>query len=617
MPTSRKKLLLWVAAAAAVLVTSLLCCAGAGGFSGKGGGGPALTTPVRNGAPNRSPIGTNLANFSYWSQNHPFVDAMKAADGFISGRPEHPDAAKRWNDGSKLALSEHGWVTKLEPGQVARVFIIGGDTSYPTGRYAVLYEGQGDIEYQGRISNLQRTPGRDTFDLGPDAGLFLNITRVDEANPLRNIRILLPGGSCEDDAFKLCENDAGCGGRCVPFEESYQRSPFHPTFLSDIREFGILRFMDWMQTNRERVLKDGVDEPLPIREYAEYPTRAHAQWHPVPVEVMVELSNLLGADPWFTIPHQASDDFVRRFATEVNSRIKPDRKVYVEYSNEHWNDLFDQHQWMSGAGCQAESPSPKEECDPNGDGELCEYATWDRFQVKCDEYGNRFFARRTVEVTRIFSEVFGKDASQRLVRILGGQIGAAQWRGKPQLEQVVDGRPVDEQVDAYAVAPYFGGDALKSVEDAFIRVEEETNGAPAGTFQLLSGEATAEWGGLFQWIAKDAATLSGGKLGGVRLIAYEGGQHFHSHEEAKMALMITANRDPRMGEVYAGLLQVWSELTDGAPFVHFTSPAAWGRYGAWGSKEFQGQPLSAAPKHAALLKAIEQQRAGRRPEKAD
>jgi len=614
MGKSRKRLwLLAGLAAVAVTVPSLLCCVRSPGFRALTGQEPTrgrtgrTSQPIRSDSAGRPPIGTNLADPTYWSASHPFVDAMKAADRFISGRPGHPDERKRWDDGATLRLDERGWVRSLEPGQVARVFILGGDTTYPTGKYTVLYEGQGEIEYQGRVRNLTRAPGKDTFDLGARGGLFLNLKRIDGSDPLRNIRVLLPGGRCEDDGYKACSEDASCGGtRCVPFEENYEEAPFHPTFLSDIREFGTLRFMDWMRTNRERDLRDGVEEPLPIRTFDEYPGRTRAQWHPVPIEIMVDLANTVGAHPWFTMPHAVDDAFVRQFAEAVRERLDPGLKVYVEYSNEHWNDIFDQHQWTNAQGCRAESDSPRQECDPNGDGTLCEYTSWNRFQEKCAEYGSRFFARRTVQVMRIWEQAFGAEQRERLVRVFGGQIGAAEWRGRPQLELVVDGSPVYEQVDAYAVAPYFGGGAtLGSVDDAFRTVDEETHDAPAGTYRLLSGEPDSDDGGLYRWIATDVETLTDSSLGNLDLIAYEGGQHFHNHDESMMERMHAANRDPRMKDLYAAFLTMWFDLTGGANFVHFTSPSAWGRFGAWGSKEFQGQPRAEAPKHDALLEAIE------------
>jgi hypothetical protein len=52
------------------------------------------------------------------------------------------------------------------------------------------------------------------------------------------------------------------------------------------------------------------------------------------------LANAVGASPWFCMPHFASDDYIRNFAQLVLSSLRPDVKVYVEYSNEVWGTLF-------------------------------------------------------------------------------------------------------------------------------------------------------------------------------------------------------------------------------------------------------------------------------------
>ena len=52
----------------------------------------------------------------------------------------------------------------------------------------------------------------------------------------------------------------------------------------------------------------------------------------VPVERMIDLANVLQADPWFCIPHLAEDDYVRQFATLVKARLDP-RRVAGEGAN--------------------------------------------------------------------------------------------------------------------------------------------------------------------------------------------------------------------------------------------------------------------------------------------
>ena len=39
--------------------------------------------------------------------------------------------------------------------------------------------------------------------------------------------------------------------------------------------------------------------------------------------MMVELANTLHANPWFCMPHQADDEFVRNFARTVREQLDP------------------------------------------------------------------------------------------------------------------------------------------------------------------------------------------------------------------------------------------------------------------------------------------------------
>jgi hypothetical protein len=79
---------------------------------------------------------------------------------------------------------------------------------------------------------------------------------------------------------------------------------------------------------------------------------------------------------------------------------------------------------------------------------------------------------------------------------------------------------------------------------------------------------------------------------GLRLIAYEGGQHVTRQAKA-------INRDPAMFNLTQEYLQAMSPY-----FEHFCYNAHVGQAGdggAWGALEFTGQPPTEAPKYRALL----------------
>lgn len=559
---------------------------------------PTAAAPLRTmdvGERSRA-VGTNLPPANYYSGSFPFVDLMKATFGWISGSGE------TWDDHRPLDTDEHGWLRRLAPGQTARVFLLAGDQYHPTGRFTVLYEGKGRIEYRGLVRDVERAQGRDTFVLDAPQGLYLDIPEVDPEDPIRNIRVLVPGGRCEGDARSYCESDDACNARCVPFEENHQELPFHPTFLDETRPYSVLRFMDWQETNREGMVPDAEEQPLVV-DFDDYPQREDFSWRPVPVDVMIDLANLLDADPWFNMPHSASDAFVARFAARVAERLESDCKVYVEYSNEYWNNLFDQNAWIGAAGCEAHSDDPADECDPDGNGKLCELTEWNATMERCAAYGKRYFTERTIEIGRIWRQAFANAEPERVQRVIGAQIGGADWFVPEYLLRSVNGQPAHTQLDVLAVAPYFGGGERteRSLDAIFARTQQAQDGAAQGMYRMLAGEPDAEWGDIYHWIRNDLRMLRERvPRDSIRYVAYEGGQHLTSHDQEQNALFHRANRDPRMESLYTEYLEMWRELSGDALFVHFTAPAHWGQYGSFGSKEYMGQPLSEAPKERAL-----------------
>lgn len=76
----------------------------------------------------------------------------------------------------------------------------------------------------------------------PSIGLLVVLERTDPQDPIRNIRVIMPG----------YEQAAVWGDQ-----------PFHPAFLEFLRPFGVLRFMDWMHSNAENLPKEWDERPRP------------------------------------------------------------------------------------------------------------------------------------------------------------------------------------------------------------------------------------------------------------------------------------------------------------------------------------------------------------------
>ena len=555
-------------------------------------------TPERQ-APKRAikpaPIGINLARASHWSSSHPFVDAIKLADDWVGGTP------RDFRDERPLALSEDGWVRSLRRDQVARMVIFGRDSIRPEGVYTLKYKGSGELGFEGGVEIIERAKGELKLRIANGAGVVLRLSETSPSDPIREIALYYPGGRCEDDRARYCDEEASCaeGSRCVHFEESAKTEPFHPAFLEENAHFSVLRFVDWMDANRE-----ARDARAFISRLEDWPTRASRRYHPVPLELMAELSNQLEADAWLTLPPFASDAFYREALKRFSSSIDPRRLVYLELGNELWNDLFRQHQLMNAAGCRRLSSDPEAECATAEGLPICSKTPWNEAQARCRAYGEREQALESARLFRIAAEIFGEG---RIRRVLAAQTGNFDGRGRGMLnEEIGPGVPLSAIVDVYATAPYFGRivDSSDRLKRAFTKNKTSVHGAPVGVYSPIAGEAEHRYGGPYAAILRDLRGLKG--FPKISFAAYEGGPHFLGFDSAIRERVIALNRDPEMAALYSQFLELWSELTEGSLFLHYTSAQTYGAHGAWGVKEYQGQARREAPKYDALLRYIEE-----------
>lgn len=567
------------------LATAMLAvgaCSSCGGGSSTGGAGataePVPRTPEPGGEhvalgaggrrdPRRSPLGTNLGQIYDWSSEIPFVDLFRVSRAWNSAPEMYgPD------DQQPVDVDEHGWVRRLGPRQIVRTGMLNGGPSHTRpGRYLVLWEGNGELEYFGGIEHhlvaSESRPGRHVFDWDPersdDVHFFgLAITRTDPADPVRNVRVLLPGGSCEDDERQWCDLEGPCasGARCVPFEESHLERPFNPDFLSELDVYGFVRFMNWQATNDS-----------PVSTWEQRARLDDARWalgRGVPLEIIVELSNRLGVDPWICIPHRADDRYVVEAGRLLAARLAPERRVWLEYSNEVWNAIFEQQRYSRDEGFRRRLAEPHQ------------------FALVT----MRFYAQRSREVFERFSEGFPD--RQRVVRVLGAQ-AANDWVATEVL--AVPG--VAESADALAIAPYFG---------IFVGPEEREGFMAASLESLLDRTERELVPESLGWVRTHRALAD---QHGLALVAYEAGQHFVAvrgleNDEAVAARLDEINRHPRFEGIYTRYLEGWREAGGGLlmHFVHVARPDQWGRFGA---REWLGQPLESAPKMRAIIRFVD------------
>jgi hypothetical protein len=383
----------------------------------------------------------------------------------------------------------------------------------PAGEYVITWAGSGTLTLGG-FTVTDTRPNRITARIPADA------------------RILTLKPSARDDVTNLRILPADWDGRT-----------FNPLYLERLRGFKVLRFMDWQRTNNAgpRTWSTRV-----------MPGDNQTTDGGAAIETIVELCNELKADPWLCIPHRAEPHYVRTLAEYCRDNLHPGATVYVEWSNEVWNDQFSQGQWLADV-------------------------------ADTTRRSDAWFARWASEARQDF-EAFGDALGpDRVVRVLGVQLQNV-WIAQKLVANMPAG-----SFDALAPSAYFG----------FTRTQMQNMPAGVNADELAAilerniATDNAHWYGQHALIARAYR---------VRLIAYEGGTHAQPvgvrlpYNDA----LRTLNYSPRMIDLYRQNHRAFEDAGgDLIAAYHFTG--GWDdNWGGFGHLEYQDQPISDAPKFRAI-----------------
>ncbi len=548
-------------------------------------------------------VGTNLGFLSESAGEWPFVDVFKTSSRW------YRSGDCGWDCGD-LSFDSNGWVTALDfdSFEFAHTIVftrVAGKMPHGPGednRYVVLYDGVGFLEYDGAdvisrdtFTDASGPHGRDVVSIDPvntDTFIITIVLTartwdpdepVDANEYVRNIRVIAPG-----------------------FESTYDTQIFHPTFLTNVDDFGVLRLMDWMDTiNSETV------------SYSDYPTESSARWNQAPATIMAELANRLGVDIWINVPHRADQSFLTGLAGDLAGVLDESRKLYVEYSNEIWNPDFEAYIDVAVLGCNA-YPDLIAGCDLDqtpGNGTLCENHR-EQAVPACDTARTRYTSQRSLESWTAFTAAFDNDvagsSASRLVRVL------ASWTGNNALhEALLSYQDAYLSTDAFAVAGYFGwslgGDPIVQSWDVNEPADMTT------MFNRLSVEVDDT----LDDIAADRQFLltpGSRDYSSIPLVLYEGGQGLVAwgtnadtddddgdgvtNLDRANALFDAANRDSRMGDRYQQLLNGWRSRGGDVLFNHYVNCRTYTDWGRYGALEHQRQDHSSSPKYSTLMSFI-------------
>jgi hypothetical protein len=379
---------------------------------------------------------------------------------------------------------------------------------------------------------------------------------------------------------------------------------FHPRFLATWANMSAVRFMDWnnvgIASSDWHVVNDWARRVT--RDTFSYQGRA------VPVESMVHLANILGADPWINIHAEAPMSVVRSMAALVAGTLRPDLSPLLERSNEAW-----------AAG------------SPPGD------VTAAAAAARGVAVGTAH-AQMSAEIAAAWDAGWG--GTGPLVRLVLSTFTAVPWYTGMMLATRVPcslfppsraaalfphgcpnagaSFPAWHAAVGIGVTAYFGcnsgGDSGQAAATAALTVDQLLT--LCETLDASPSAAAHQWDGHLPLLAAAFAADGGDVHRPLPLIVYEGGPGLveldailrGGQTAGLTALLIAANRSPRMEGLFRGFLDGCNTALDLSagrhavlPFMVFASMGLPTLYGSWGLYEHMGQRLDTAPKARALI----------------
>jgi len=547
------------------IALALMVCVAA---CGKGGEGAASPVPA-----GRMAMGTNLDGLAYWSSAMPTLDLMKSAGGWL------PQAQGVYDTGEAVPVDGDGWPLDFGASGVHRYrwlvvnVLHDNPAALPGAGYVILYDGGAPLtvlDVDG-AQVLSRGQGKIHAAAGRTGNLYLRLdpgAAGDEA--VRNIRVLRE----EELPLYLAGHT------------------FAPEFVARIAPFQALRFMDWMRTNavfdtggKAQALTGDAIEHAPLLNWADRPVPGAMHWgeggRGMPVEAMVQLANRTGAQPWFTMPINAGDDYVRGFATYVRAHLRPDLGLHVELSNEVWNAIFPQSRYARAQARIAFGP----------DGE-----------------GQEWYGMRAAQVAMVWKKVFGQPLTHegkpgRVAMVLGAQFD---WRGPEKMALETrhwhDGKGnhlrAADYVDEYAITGYYDGTmnsdaAVPTVKGWW----KDADGGYGRALDVLRDRIETFNVPLYAYHGAQARAY------GLRLVTYESGfgestppsQH---DNPAYTDFLTQLQRRPEITALENANYRAFA-AAGGSLFMNFGIIGASSKWGSWSALESVHQTSS--PRYAALL----------------
>ncbi|AHG22766.1 hypothetical protein Z042_12240 [Chania multitudinisentens RB-25] len=501
-------------------------------------------------------LGINLGNVDDWSSEHFFNDAMKQARPFAA-------VSAAWEGlNTPIATDANGW--PLGDAGVLPMAVNADHLQvkpHPSGSYKLSFKGQGTaqmvVKAGGKLLTVTYDALTQTYyaDVNYDNKSNLYFTFEGIVGGVKDVRLLRP--------------------------QHYASDTFNAVFLQrlkaeDNKIFGIIRFMETTGTNGSK-----------IAEWSERTAKSYAtqqrQFKGRPAgmswEYVIELSNMTGKDPWINVPHLASDDYIRNLALLFKNNLNSERKLYIEFSNEVWNELekpyFAQRKEVGKAACDKVLISG----DPDN-----YYSGLSGNKANCLTYKTemeyaflgRHYAWKVKHISDIFREVFGDAAMMTRVRPMlawenwslrstkAGKLPDQlqylnQMYGSPH--NYIYGISTSAYIEMISKAGDTPSNLMLSVDEILERMNEYVQTVSVDRFHAM----------------RDLADQYN-----LKMFAYEGGPSLL--DKVNFDNKLAANSDPRMKEIIKTLLQNWQDA-GGDTFIYYMLASSYASHGFWGLSE--------------------------------